>query len=48
MKAATEIFARKGFDGTRIAEIAERSGLPKANVYYYFTSKEEIYTAVLE
>ncbi|UVC09872.1 TetR family transcriptional regulator C-terminal domain-containing protein [Rhizobium sp. TH2] len=47
LKAAIEIFSRKGFDGTRIAEIAERSGLPKANVYYYFSSKEEIYTAVI-
>lgn len=48
LKAATEIFSRKGFDGTRIAEIAEASGLPKANVYYYFSSKEEIYRAVIE
>lgn len=47
LKAAIEIFSRKGFDGTRITEIAERSGLPKANVYYYFASKEEIYTAVI-
>ena len=47
LKAATEIFSRKGFDGTRIAEIAERSGLPKANVYYYFASKEDIYTAAI-
>ncbi|MBL0373783.1 TetR family transcriptional regulator C-terminal domain-containing protein [Rhizobium sp. KVB221] len=47
IKAGIEIFARKGFDGTRIAEIAEASGLPKANVYYYFSSKEEIYTAVI-
>lgn len=47
IKAGIEIFARKGFDGTRIAEIAEASGLPKANVYYYFASKEEIYTAII-
>lgn len=47
IKAGIEIFARKGFDGTRIAEIADASGLPKANVYYYFSSKEEIYTAII-
>ena len=47
IKAAIEVFSRKGFDGTRIAEIAEASGLPKANVYYYFSSKEEIYTAII-
>lgn len=47
LKAGIDIFSRKGFDGTRIAEIAEKSGLPKANVYYYFSSKEEIYTAII-
>lgn len=48
LKAATSVFARKGFDGTRISDIAELSGLPKANVYYYFASKEAIYEAVIE
>lgn len=48
LKAAVELFSRKGFDGTRIAEIAEESGLPKANVYYYFTTKEAIYTRLIE
>lgn len=48
LKAAVELFARKGFDGTRIAEIAEASNLPKANVYYYFATKEEIYTRLIE
>jgi TetR/AcrR family transcriptional regulator len=47
MKAATIVFSRRGFDGARIAEIAEQAGLPKANVYYYFGSKEEIYDAVI-
>jgi AcrR family transcriptional regulator len=47
IKAGIEVFSRKGFDGARIAEIAEASGLPKANVYYYFASKEEIYTAII-
>ena len=47
LDAATEVFARKGFDGTRITEIAEASGLPKANVYYYFGSKDDIYRAAI-
>lgn len=47
LKASIDVFSRKGFDGTRIAEIAEIAGLPKANVYYYFSSKEEIYTAII-
>jgi TetR/AcrR family transcriptional regulator len=44
---ATEVFSRKGFDGTRIAEIAELAEIPKANIYYYFSSKEEIYSAII-
>lgn len=48
LRAAVELFARKGFDGTRIAEIAEASGLPKANVYYYFETKEAIYATLIE
>ncbi len=48
LKTAVELFSRKGFDGTRIAEIAELSGLPKANVYYYFATKEAIYTTLIE
>ncbi len=48
LRAAVELFARKGFDGTRIAEIADASGLPKANVYYYFETKEAIYATLIE
>ncbi len=48
LKTAVQLFSRKGFDGTRIAEIAELSGLPKANVYYYFSTKEAIYTTLIE
>jgi TetR/AcrR family transcriptional regulator len=48
LKAATVLFSRKGFQGTRTAEIAEAAGLPKANVYYYFASKEKIYEAVIK
>ncbi|WP_370678052.1 TetR family transcriptional regulator C-terminal domain-containing protein [Pleomorphomonas sp. PLEO] len=48
LKAATTLFSRKGFEGTRIVEIAEAAGLPKANVYYYFSSKEEVYDAVIK
>ncbi len=48
LSAAVELFSRKGFDGTRIAEIADVSALPKANVYYYFATKEAIYTRLIE
>lgn len=48
LTAAVEIFSRKGLDGARIMEIAKASGLPKGNVYYYFSSKEEIYNAAID
>lgn len=48
LEAAVELFARKGFDGTRVKEIASLSGLAKANVYYYFPSKGLIYERLIE
>lgn len=48
LRAAEETFARKGFDGATIAEIATRCALPKANVYYYFGSKTGLYRAVID
>jgi len=48
LTAAVEIFSRKGLDGARIVEIAKASGLPKGNVCYYFSSKEEIYNAAID
>jgi AcrR family transcriptional regulator len=45
--AAIAVFGAKGFDGTRIAEVAAKAGLPKANVYYYFKSKKALYTAII-
>jgi TetR/AcrR family transcriptional regulator len=44
---AEKVFARAGFQGATMAAIAEASGLPKANLHYYFGSKEVLYRAVL-
>ena len=46
LKAAEKVFARQGLKGTRLFEIANEAGLPKANLLYYFHSKEDIYRAV--
>ena len=48
LNAAVDLFADKGFHGTHMEEIAQARGLPKANVYYYFPTKESIYTALIE
>ena len=37
-----QLFSEKGFDATRVDEIAERAGVNKALIYYYFKSKEAI------
>jgi TetR/AcrR family transcriptional regulator len=47
LDAAIGVFTEKGYDGASIAEIAKRSKLPKANVYYYFGSKEAIYRTII-
>jgi len=47
--AAAEVeFAAKGYEGTTTSDIAARAGLPKANVHYYFETKEKLYRAVLD
>jgi len=42
LRAAASIFARKGFDGARVDEIAAAAGVNKALICYYFKSKEEL------
>jgi TetR/AcrR family transcriptional regulator len=45
--AAEKVFARAGFGGATMAAIATASGLPKANLHYYFGSKDVLYREVL-
>ena len=45
--AGERVFARAGFIGATIAQIADEAGLPKANLHYYFGSKQALYQAVL-
>ena len=47
LQAASAEFAAKGFDGTQTRDSAARAGVPKANLYYYFQSKENLYGQVL-
>ena len=48
LTAAREEFARHGFAGARVDEIAERAGVNKQLVYHYFGDKDALYLAVLE
>jgi TetR/AcrR family transcriptional regulator len=47
LSAAEQEFARHGYKGATVNSIAQRAGLPKANVHYYFNNKLELYAAVL-
>jgi AcrR family transcriptional regulator len=47
LDAAESLFAEKGFDGTTVAEIAERSELAKGSLYHLFQSKEDIIAAII-
>jgi len=47
LKAAQQVFARFGYHKTTMDDIAEAAGLKKASLYYYYTSKEEIFRDVI-
>ena len=48
LRAAMGEFADHGFGGARIDAIAERAGVNKKLIYYYFAGKDELFLAVLE
>jgi TetR/AcrR family transcriptional regulator len=45
---ATRLFAERGYEGTSMADLAERVGLRKASLFHHFASKEQLRKAVLE
>ena len=45
---AKEAFSQQGFENTSMSEIASRVGGSKATLYNYFSSKAEIFAAVME
>lgn len=48
LQAAQSLFAEQGFDAVSIANIADIAGVSKANIYHHFSSKTELYYAVLK
>ena len=47
LTGALEVFKSKGLDGATMDEIAHQSGFGKATLYYYFKSKEDVFSAIL-
>ena len=48
LEAALEVFSTYGFRGSTIDQIADKAGMSKPNLLYYFPRKEDIYVTVLE
>jgi TetR/AcrR family transcriptional regulator len=46
--AATEVFEEKGMAAARMQDIANRAGINKALLHYYFRTKEHLFDAVFE
>lgn len=45
VEAALQVFARDGFAGTRLEDVAEQVGISKGTIYLYFENKEELFKA---
>lgn len=45
---AVRVFAECGYEGTSIATVAEKAGLSKQNLMYYFPTKQALYQRVLD
>lgn len=48
LKTAMDVFVEKGWHGAKTQEIADRAGINKAMLHYYFRSKEKLYERILE
>ena len=46
--AATEVFARRGFEGAALEEIAETAGFTRGAIYKHFHDKEDLFFAVTD
>lgn len=48
LDAAKDVFVEKGMDGSRMQEIADKAGINKALLHYYFRSKEKLFQAIFK
>ncbi|MBN2616098.1 MAG: TetR/AcrR family transcriptional regulator [Bacteroidales bacterium] len=48
LEAAQEVFIEKGKDGARMQEIADRAGINKALLHYYFRSKDKLFLTIFK
>jgi TetR/AcrR family fatty acid metabolism transcriptional regulator len=48
LDAAIQVFARSGYHGSRVSDIATEAGIAYGLVYHYFKNKEEILSTIFE
>lgn len=48
LDTARQVFVEKGFDGARMQEIADKAGINKALLHYYFRSKRKLFEAIFD
>ncbi|MFJ9371391.1 TetR/AcrR family transcriptional regulator [Nocardia sp. NPDC101769] len=48
LDAAVEVAVERGYDGTSIALVSKKSGLPASSIYWHFKDKDELIAAVIE
>ncbi len=48
LNGALDVFKLYGLEGATMDQIAQQSGFGKATLYYYFNSKEDVFSAILE
>jgi AcrR family transcriptional regulator len=48
LRVAVSLFSQKGFGGTTTKEIAQAAGVSEAMVFRHYSTKQELYTAILD
>lgn len=48
LTAAAELFSHSGYHGVTVDAIAQRAGISKGNLYWYFKSKQEIFQLLID
>lgn len=48
LRAATKVFARKGFYATKVSEVAKAAGVADGTIYLYFENKDDLLVSLFE
>src|SRR5437899_307165 len=48
LDAAVAVAGERGYDGTSIALVSKKCGLPASSIYWHFTDKDDLIAAVIE